>query len=899
MGKVYRATDTNLKRSVAIKVLPDVLGSDAEQLARFQREAEVLARLNHPNIAQIYGLEKSDGTTALVMELVEGPTLADRIAQGAIPPDECLQIAKQIAGALESAHALGIVHRDLKPANIKMRPDGTVKVLDFGLAKALESPGAAVADASASPTITSPEMSQVGLIVGTPAYMSPEQARARPVDRRADIWAFGCVLYEMLTGRSPFRGETVSDTIARVLEREPDWRALPSSTPRRLRELLRNCLQKDQHHRLHEIADARIIIDRAQSGRSRSKPVVKGLAVAGGITVALTLLVGAWWYRGRSIPPIQHAPVSVIIADIQNATNDPIFNGTLEPVLRIVLEGADFISAYDRTRIRSTFGVTPPENLDETAAREIAVKQGLGVVLATSISQSGNGFEISIKALRTVTGNAITEEKGRAASKDEVLNIVTRLLTSARRALGDQMSEFDQLFAMRTISTTSLEVVSNYAAAMGSQSSGRYEDARQSLLQAIELDSKFGLGYQALAALSRNLGRLEDAHRYINQAFRYLDGMTERERFVTRGLYYRLTGDYQQCAKEYGEMTARYTGDAIAYNQRALCSSKLRDLSQAVAEVRLALQIFPNHPVFRGNLAVYSAYAGNFAVAEREARTVQPASDLALLAVGFAQLGQGLLPEATQTFEKLAALGTRGKSWSASALADLAMYEGRFSDAGRLFEQGADADLATRHFDRAARKLTSLAHTHLLRERPDAAIAAAEKALGTSKATEVRFLASRILVESGAVDKGRPIATELASELAAEPHAYGKIIEAKIAQKHGDPREAIRMLIEANGILDTWLGHFELGRAYLEVGAFPQADSEFDRCIKRRGEALSLFLDEEPTYGYFPAAHYYQGRAREGLNSEGFGASYRSYLSIRGKSSEDPLVPLARPRAGL
>jgi serine/threonine protein kinase len=231
MGEVYRATDTNLDRPVAIKVLPEAVAGDAERLARFDREARTLAALNHPNIAQIYGVEKGAGQTALVMELVEGPTLADRLKQGPIAVDEALPIARQIAEALEAAHSQGIFHRDLKPANIKLRADGTVKVLDFGLAKAMEpAAGTASASASMSPTITTPAMSQAGVILGTAAYMSPEQARGKPVDRRTDIWAFGCVLYEMLTGARPFPGDDVSQTLARVIERDPDWTAWSRSS---------------------------------------------------------------------------------------------------------------------------------------------------------------------------------------------------------------------------------------------------------------------------------------------------------------------------------------------------------------------------------------------------------------------------------------------------------------------------------------------------------------------------------------------------------------------------------------------------------------------------------------------------------------------------------------------
>src|SRR5262245_32810936 len=274
MGEVYRATDTNLKRTVAIKVLPDSMATDSERLARFQREAEMLARLNHPQIAQIYGLEKVDGTAALVMELVEGQTLAERMAQGPIPVDEALAISKQIADALEAAHEQGVIHRDLKPANIKVRSDGTVKILDFGLAKMLVgfssssgSSGASGSSGSASlansPTITSPAMTPVGMILGTAAYMSPEQAKGRPVDRRADVWAFACVIYEMLTGRRAFAGDDVTEVLASVIKSEPDWTLLPHDVSRALRLHLQRALMKDPRARVQSVGDLRLAIEGA------------------------------------------------------------------------------------------------------------------------------------------------------------------------------------------------------------------------------------------------------------------------------------------------------------------------------------------------------------------------------------------------------------------------------------------------------------------------------------------------------------------------------------------------------------------------------------------------------------------------------------------------------------
>jgi serine/threonine protein kinase len=265
MGEVYRARDTRLNRDVAIKILPDAFASDADRVARFTREAQTLATLNHPHIAQVHGLEESSGVRALVMELVDGEDLAQRIARGPMPVDEALAIAKQIADALEAAHEKGIIHRDLKPTNIKLTPDGAVKVLDFGLAKALESTSGAVPSSlSMSPTVTAG--TQLGVILGTAAYMAPEQARGKAVDKRADIWAFGCVLYEMLTRRQVFGGDTVTDVLASIVQREPDWSGLPPAVSPRIRQLLRRCLEKDPKRRLRDIGDARLDVEEVIAG---------------------------------------------------------------------------------------------------------------------------------------------------------------------------------------------------------------------------------------------------------------------------------------------------------------------------------------------------------------------------------------------------------------------------------------------------------------------------------------------------------------------------------------------------------------------------------------------------------------------------------------------------------
>ena len=301
-GEVYRARDTKLERDVAIKVLPEEFAKDKERLARFEREAKLLASLNHPNIASIHGFEESGDVKALVLELVEGPTLAERITQGPIPIDEAVAIAKQIAEALEAGHEAGVIHRDLKPANVKVKEDGGVKVLDYGLAKALvgDTPSGTASELSQSPTLTR-HGTQVGVILGTAAYMSPEQARGKPVDRRTDIWAIGAVLFEMLTGTKPFPGDDISQTLARVIDREPDWNALPATVSPSLATYLRRCLQKDPRQRVQAIGDVRLALEGAfeitftpQSVASEPAGSRRSRAVAGALALSVITGVGVW-----------------------------------------------------------------------------------------------------------------------------------------------------------------------------------------------------------------------------------------------------------------------------------------------------------------------------------------------------------------------------------------------------------------------------------------------------------------------------------------------------------------------------------------------------------------------------------------------------------------------------
>jgi eukaryotic-like serine/threonine-protein kinase len=910
MGAVYAAWDAELNVAVAIKVIrPDVMAdpvASAQVERRFKRELLLARQVTHKNVVRIHDLGEIDGIKYITMTYVEGGDLASLLQrEGRLPVPAVMRIARDVVSGLAEAHKAGVVHRDLKPANIMIDKAGDALIMDFGIARSSDTTaiGPATLDAlmpaALRHTAAVAQATRLGVIVGTIEYMAPEQARGQDVDQRADVYALGLMLYDMLVGRE-HRAQHTSSAIAELQSRmeqpPPSAKTIVPDIPDAIDQLISRCLEPDPAKRyqtsealaadLNRLDDAGVPIPEPR----RFTPQM----IAAAAVLVVALVTSTWWLT-RTPPPEKHDPVSVVIADFQNTTSDPSLADALTLDAKRALEGASFITAYDRTRV-GVFGVRPGGKLDAAGARDLALKQGLGVVLAGSIQARGGGYQIAVTASQTVTGDVITTATGYASNKDQVLPAANRLMTKVRKALGDTASESAQLFAMRSLTTGSPEVVKYYAAAVEAQAQVKMEDARQNYLKAVAVDPKFGLGYQGLAVTAWNLGQPQEATKYIQEALRHLDSMTDRERFATRGYYDKLIGDNAQCVKEYGDLLARYPADAIAHNQRAACFYNLHDMQNAVNELTQAVRMLPNHVGLKTNLAFFTVLAGQFEAAERGLNAL-PKTNVTLQFLAYSQVGRGLLPQATGTYQKMAAMGPAGASVAASGLGDIAIYEGRFSDAIRILDQGASADLAAKNSNKAAIKLTSVAYASLLRGRKSAAVAAADKALSDSRSMAVRFLAARVFAEAGAPDKARPLAASLSSELAAQPQAYGRIIEGLIALNSGKPRDAIRILNEVNGGLDTWFGHFDLGRAYLAADALPQADSEFDRCIVRRGEALSL-MDEGPTYGYFPVVYYYQGRVREGLRTASFADVYRRYLEVRGGSTEDPLVPALRQRAG-
>ncbi len=904
MGAVYKARDIELDREVALKVIRPELASDPEILQRFKQELILARQVSDRNVIRIFDLGEAEKIKFITMEYVEGASLHAILQQRSkLEAAEAVDIMEQVASGLAAVHREGVIHRDLKPGNIMRDKQGRVVVMDFGLARSLVGDG----------------MTRTGAMLGTIEYMSPEQAQGKELSPSSDVFTFGLILYQLLAGVIPFYSESV---IASLLMRSQQ-RAVPLSDidkliPGPLSNIVAKCLETDPALRYRN-ADALLADLRAWQGKSGNSRISASSARMRmnrlrnlpwprvGLTAILMILTGAgiaWYVRNRpqATKALAHAPVSVLVADFQNNTGDSLFDNTLEPMFNVALEGASFINGFNRGTARKAAGGLAHSSgvLDEQTSRLVAAKEGIAAIVTGSLSKHGTGYNLSVKAIDALSGKTLASDSVNTASKDALLLEVPKLAVPIRRALGDTTPPSIQLTAMMgTFSTDNIEAVHHYSVGEEQQFQGKWADALQSFSKATQLDPNFSPAYAGMATASGNLGQLDAAEKYAKLAMVHVDRMTERERYRVRGLYYIWTENWQGCVEEYSELIKQFPVDNIGHSNLAACYARMLDMPKAMEAARQGLEIAPNNILARMNFALYACYAADFKSCESGANEVlklNPRYEEGFLVLAYSQLGQGLLPQASDAYQNLEKLSPYGASMAASGFGDLSLYRGDFREGAQFLEKGAAQDLAAANGDGAADKLIMLSYTHLLRGEKAAAVAAAEKALANSKSVKIRFLAARTFVEAGELAKARDLAVSLTSEIQKSPHVYAKLILGEIALQGHDTNQAVELFNEAKERSDTWLGRFDLGRAYLEAGAFTEADAEFERCIQRRGEVLELFMDDVPTYSYLPPVYYYQGRDRQDLKSPDFDKFYRTYLDIRGQSTQDPLVADIRKR---
>lgn len=905
MGEVYLAQDTALDRKVAIKFLPEEMQKDESARIRLLREAKAAASLDHPFICKIYEAGEHDGKVFLVMEYIEGRDLRGKINEGILPLRDALQMALEVAEALENAHDKGIVHRDLKPSNIMLTAQGHAKVMDFGLAKHFLTEG----EQDITTTLTQTSVTQRGSIAGTLAYMSPEQARGESVDARSDIFSLGIIIYEMTTGRHPFTKSSPLETLTSILrDATPPVNVKPKMMNPVLTPLLRKALAKEPSNRYQSIKD--LILDLRNLQREflgGVRFVFRGWPmIVGAILVVAVLVTGVYWLFLRpkaGAPGSGPEPVAVLIADFQNKTGDPIFDGALEPALGVYLEGAAFITVYDRTQARNLAVQLDPTSegrLDVERAQIVSRREGINIIVSATIEPRGDGFVINALALDSATFKKIGEASIPIETKAEVFKAADRLAADLRADLGDISADTAQPVVRETVTASSLEAWKLYVHAQELAAQGKDDEAIQEFLKAIDLDPKLGRAYANLAVVYRNLGNIEKAKECYEKAMPLLENMTERERYRTRGSYYFINRNYNKAIEEYSRLYEQFPMDSAAQINLPLAYFYARDMKKAFEIGKQAVELNPGNITPLYNQVWYAIGAGKFAVAEEEAQRVlelNPKFGWVHACLALIQLAQDRPVEAVGSYQRMESFNPRAASLASVGLADFALYEGRFNDAKDILEKGIAEDLKNGFIEEAIHKRTILAETLIYLGKKALAVEAAGKAVAGSKKESILFTSALVYIEAGMEDKALILSQELNNLLQPEPQAYAKIIEGELSLKKGKLTEAVNIFQEAQALLDTWIGHLALGRAYVDAKAYIEAHSEFELCLKRMGEAASVFLDDFPSFRYFPPVYYYLGKAQEGLKSPAASESFRKFLNIRKNADEgDPLVEDARRR---
>ncbi|MDP9324459.1 MAG: tetratricopeptide repeat protein, partial [Acidobacteriota bacterium] len=732
-------------------------------------------------------------------------------------------------------------------------------------------------------------------------------AQGAAVDQRADMYSFGLVVYDMLLGRQRLarRDNPMTELMSRMQHAPPAVRTLDETVPEALESVVTRCLQPLPEDRYATTAELVTALDQlTEDGHQMElpKPPSRVLTMALAAILVVVLAAGGTWfwkYGAGYAPPTD--PVSVLIANFDNRAKDPVFDGLVEQALGVGIEGASFVTAYPRPqalRLVNTLKFGP--TLDEENARKIAQREGIKRVVSGSIdSAGGQRYKLSVKILDPTDGKALLTWDTTANGKSDVLNAVGRLAAKVRNGLGDRSASTRTLKDGETFTAATLEAAHEYVNAQELQAEGKYDLALAGYQKAVDADPKLGRAYAGLGAVSASLGKPDNAQTFYEQALGLLDRMTDREKYRTQAGYYLLMKDSDKAKDQLDALVKQFPADSTALTNLAYVYFLRRDMPKAMELGGKASAIYPNNVLRRNNMALYAMYAGQFEVAEKEAANVIKLNKefaKAYLVMAISQLGLGRPADAEATWQLLHAVSAAGSDFAVHGRADMAVYEGRLSDASRILEEAIKSPPEGRSAITTARFIMSLAEVRQMQGHDADAVKLAEEALAKSTDQTIALFAGRVLVFAGRPARALALAADLGKGLDREAQMVGKVLEGEVDLKRDDIRSAVQHFKEANALGDSWMTRNGLGRAYLAAGAYPDAQTEFDVCLKRNGEATAVMLDDIPTYRLAATSRYYMGRAQEGLKSASAIDSYKTFLAIKQKGDEQGLVADARRR---